>query len=172
MPFYGISENGANIQLDQYGYSSIAGKRLPSEGQRHVARHQCKKMVKPAGKRETVVHLCEAHGVSDPLPRQAIAEQSAERGRACDVLQIDRSTVLYLSRRGDDVELRDPIKRVSRERRRFGYSRRNSNTGLTISCRFFDRPPPGTIMWTWALSWFASKPLPGNRWCVSADPHV
>jgi hypothetical protein len=21
MPFYGISENGANIQLDQYGYS-------------------------------------------------------------------------------------------------------------------------------------------------------
>jgi hypothetical protein len=23
MPFYGISENGANIQLDQYGYSSI-----------------------------------------------------------------------------------------------------------------------------------------------------
>jgi hypothetical protein len=129
-------------------------------------------MVKPAGKRETVVHLCEAHGVSDPLPRQAIAEQSAERGLACDVLQIDRSTVRYLSRRGDDVELRDPIKRVSRERRQFGYSRRNSNTGLTISCHFFDRPPPGTIMWTWPLSWFASKPLPGNRWCVSADPHV
>ena len=43
--------------------------------------------------------------------------------RACDVLQIDRSTVRYLSRRGDDVELRDAIKRVSRERRQFGCRR-------------------------------------------------
>ena len=56
-----------------------------------------------------MVHLCEAHGVS--------------QRRACDVLQIDRSTVRYLSRRGDDVELRDAIKRVSRERRRFGCRR-------------------------------------------------
>jgi transposase InsO family protein len=32
MPFYGISENGANIQLDQYGYSSFAGKPLPGSG--------------------------------------------------------------------------------------------------------------------------------------------
>ncbi len=31
MPFYGISENGANIQLDQYGYS-VNAYRLPSEG--------------------------------------------------------------------------------------------------------------------------------------------
>ena len=44
-------------------------------------------------------------------------------GAACDVLQIDRSTVRYLSRRGDDMELRDAIKRVSRERRRFGCRR-------------------------------------------------
>jgi len=43
-------------------------------------------------KRKAVVHLCEAHGVS--------------QRRACDVLQIDRSTVRYLSRRGDDAELR------------------------------------------------------------------
>ena len=42
-------------------------------------------------KRQAVVHLCEAHGVS--------------QRRACDVLQIDRSTVRYLSRRGDDAEL-------------------------------------------------------------------
>ena len=39
------------------------------------------------------------------------------------MLQIDRSTVRYLSRRGDDAELRDAIKRVSRERRRFGCRR-------------------------------------------------
>ena len=56
-----------------------------------------------------VVHLCEAHGVS--------------QRRACDVLQIDRSMVRYLSRRGDDAKLRDAIKRVSRERRRFGCRR-------------------------------------------------
>jgi len=31
--------------------------------------------------------------------------------------------VRYLSRRGDDAELRDAIKRVSRERRRFGCRR-------------------------------------------------
>ena len=66
-------------------------------------------MVTPAVRREAVVHLCEAHGVS--------------QRRACDVLQIDRSTVRYLSRRGDDAELRDAIKRVSRERRRFGCRR-------------------------------------------------
>ncbi len=35
----------------------------------------------------------------------------------------DRSSVRYLSRRGDDAELRDAIKRVSRERRRFGCRR-------------------------------------------------
>ena len=39
------------------------------------------------------------------------------------MLQTDRSTVRYLSRRGDDAELRDAIKRVSRERRRFGCRR-------------------------------------------------
>tara|TARA_B110000977_G_C10937355_1_gene439493 strand:+ start:118 stop:957 length:840 start_codon:yes stop_codon:yes gene_type:complete len=66
-------------------------------------------MVTPAVRREAVVHLCEAHGVS--------------QRRACDVLQIDRSTVRYLSRRGDDADLRDAIKRVSRERRRFGCRR-------------------------------------------------
>jgi putative transposase len=66
-------------------------------------------MVTPAVRREAVVHLCKVHGVS--------------QRRACDVLQIDRSTVRYLSRRGDDVELRDAIKRVSRERRRFGCRR-------------------------------------------------
>jgi putative transposase len=56
-----------------------------------------------------VVHLCKMHGVS--------------QRRACDVLQIDRSTVRYLSRRGDNANLRDAIKRVSRERRRFGCRR-------------------------------------------------
>lgn len=66
-------------------------------------------MVTPVEKRNAVVHLMEVHQVS--------------QRRACDVLQVDRSLVRYLSRRGDDAELRDAIKRVSRERRRFGCRR-------------------------------------------------
>ncbi|WP_370737988.1 IS3 family transposase [Octadecabacter ascidiaceicola] len=66
-------------------------------------------MVTPVAKRKAVVHLLEVHQVS--------------QRRACDVLQVDRSTVCYQSRRGDDTELRDAIKRVSRERRRFGCRR-------------------------------------------------
>ena len=47
----------------------------------------------------------------------------SNQSTACDVLQLDRSSVRYQSRRGDDAELRNAIKRVSRERRRFGYRR-------------------------------------------------
>ena len=56
-----------------------------------------------------MAHLCNAHGVS--------------QRRACDVLQVDRSTVRYQSKRVDDAELREAIKSVARERRRFGYRR-------------------------------------------------
>ena len=66
-------------------------------------------MVTPAVKREAVVHLCETHGVS--------------QRRACVVLRVDRSTMRYQSLHDDDAELRDAIKRVSRERRRFGCRR-------------------------------------------------
>jgi putative transposase len=85
-------------------------------------------MVTPAVRREAVVHLCKVHGVS--------------QRRACDVLQIDRSTVRYLSRRGDDVELRDANKRVSRERRRFGCRRIHvmiSREGFGVTSR--------TVVW-------------------------
>ncbi|NYI26346.1 putative transposase [Sulfitobacter geojensis] len=91
-------------------------------GECNVARHQFKKVVtmRPLSaigprtmdvwaKRKAVVHVKEVHQVS--------------QRRACDVLQVDRSSVRYLSRRGDDAELRDAIKRVSRERRRFGCRR-------------------------------------------------
>ncbi len=43
--------------------------------------------------------------------------------RACTALNVDRSTVRYQSHRADDADLRDAIKRVSKERRRFGYRR-------------------------------------------------
>ena len=66
-------------------------------------------MVTPEAKRKAVVHLMEVHQVS--------------QRRACDVLRVDRSTMRYSSRRSDDTDLRDAIKRVSRERRRFGCRR-------------------------------------------------
>lgn len=65
----------------------------------------------PGAKREAVAHLCNAHGIS--------------QRRACDVLQVDRSSVRYQPKQVDDVELRDAIKRVARDRRRFGYRRIN-----------------------------------------------
>jgi putative transposase len=66
-------------------------------------------MVTPAAKRKAVAHLCDEHQVS--------------QRRACNILQVDRSTVRYRSVRVDDAELRGAIKRASRERRRFGYHR-------------------------------------------------
>ncbi len=68
-----------------------------------------KKVVTPEAKRQAVGHPCAVHGVSER--------------RACEVLKVDGSTVRYQSVRGDDANLRDAIKRVSRERRRFGYRR-------------------------------------------------
>jgi putative transposase len=66
-------------------------------------------MVTPGAKREAAAHLCTEHGVS--------------QRRACEVLKIDRSSVRDRSIRPDDVDLRDAMKKVASERRRFGYRR-------------------------------------------------
>jgi len=66
-------------------------------------------MVTPAAKPKAVAHLCDEYQVS--------------QRRACNVLRVDRSMVRYQPVRIDDAELRAAIKRVSRERRRFGYRR-------------------------------------------------
>lgn len=63
----------------------------------------------PDAKRKAVAHLMEVHQVS--------------QRRACSALDVDRSTVRYQSCRADDSELRDAIKRISKERHRFGYRR-------------------------------------------------
>jgi len=67
--------------------------------------------VTPDGRRQAVAYLCEAHGVS--------------QRRACNVMQTDRSSVRYQSKRVNDNEQREAIKRISKERRRFGYRRIN-----------------------------------------------
>lgn len=66
-------------------------------------------MVTPAGKRDAVAHACEKHGVS--------------QRRACKVLSVDRSSMRYRSVRPDDANIREAMKLVAFERRRFGYRR-------------------------------------------------
>ena len=56
-----------------------------------------------------MAYLCEVHGVS--------------QRRACEVLNVDRSSVRYKSVRPDDAHLRAAMKKVAAERRRFGYRR-------------------------------------------------
>lgn len=66
-------------------------------------------MVTPDAKRAAVAQLCETHEVS--------------QRRACAALAVDRSSVRYVSQRGDDAELRTRIRDIATERRRFGYRR-------------------------------------------------
>jgi putative transposase len=66
-------------------------------------------MVRPGARREAVAHLCGGHGVSER--------------RACTVLGADRSSVRYRSRRPDDRGIRDRLRALASERRRFGYRR-------------------------------------------------
>ncbi len=66
-------------------------------------------MVTPAAKRDAVAHLQIGHEVS--------------QRRACKVLQVDRSSVRYRSRRPDDAPDRARIRNLALERRRFGYRR-------------------------------------------------
>jgi len=66
-------------------------------------------VVTPDARRKAVAHLCDQHGVS--------------QRRACDVLQVDRSSVRYRSTRPDDAGLRKAMREVAAERRRFGYRR-------------------------------------------------
>jgi putative transposase len=66
-------------------------------------------MVTPEAKRDALAHACEEHGIS--------------QRRACQVLVVDRSSVRYSRTRTDDIALREAMKKVASERRRFGYRR-------------------------------------------------
>jgi putative transposase len=67
------------------------------------------KMVTPAAKREAVAHVRSAF------------ELSARR--ACRITGCVRMTVRYCSRRPQDAELRERLRALAHERRRFGYRR-------------------------------------------------
>ena len=66
-------------------------------------------MVTPAAKREAVAHM---------RTRFAVSER-----RACSVIEVDRMMVRYRSIRPDDGALRERLKALAQERRRFGYGR-------------------------------------------------
>jgi putative transposase len=66
-------------------------------------------MVTPDAKRDAVAQACLVHGVS--------------QRRACEALEVDRSSVRYRSTRAADQDLREAMKAVASERRRFGYRR-------------------------------------------------
>lgn len=66
-------------------------------------------MVTPAVKREAVAHLTSVRTMSER--------------RACKVIGCDRMTVRYRTRRLDDAKLRERLRALAEERRRFGYRR-------------------------------------------------
>src|SRR5436190_17842685 len=66
-------------------------------------------MVTPAAKREAVAHVCSAFELSER--------------RACIMIGCVRMTVRYCSRRPQDTELRERLRALAQERRRFGYRR-------------------------------------------------
>ena len=66
-------------------------------------------MVAPAAKREAVAHLMTGHGMSER--------------RACRAIGADRASVRYEATRASDEELRERLKALAEQRRRFGYRR-------------------------------------------------
>jgi len=66
-------------------------------------------MVGPAAKRDAVAHLRAAMALSER--------------RACQIVAVDRTTVRYVSKRSADKPLRERLRELANERRRFGYRR-------------------------------------------------
>jgi putative transposase len=66
-------------------------------------------VVTPASERKAVAHLVERHGMSER--------------RACKAIGGCRMTMRYKTTRADDAALRDRMKAIAVERRRFGYRR-------------------------------------------------
>ncbi|AGH48490.1 transposase [Sphingomonas sp. MM-1] len=63
----------------------------------------------PAARRRAVEDVRQAFGISER--------------RACAILGVDRSSMRYAHRRGDDGDLRSRLREIALERRRFGYRR-------------------------------------------------
>lgn len=66
-------------------------------------------MVTPGAKREVVAHAREHHGLSER--------------RACNLVGVSRRVIRYRSSQPDDGPLRQRLRELAAERRRFGYRR-------------------------------------------------
>ena len=66
-------------------------------------------MVTPGAKRDAVAHAREHHGLSER--------------RACNLVGVNRRVIRYRSLRPDDGRLRQRLRELAAERRRFGYRR-------------------------------------------------
>ena len=66
-------------------------------------------MVRPAAQRKAVEHVRQLFEISER--------------RACSILGVDRSSMRYAHRRGDDGDLRSRLREIALERRWFGYRR-------------------------------------------------
>ena len=78
-------------------------------GQRGTEGYRIGKVLKPAARRRAVDHARVAHG-----PGQR---------RACRLIGMDMSSYRYRSRRPDDGALRERLRTLAAQRRRFGYRR-------------------------------------------------
>ena len=78
-------------------------------GQRGLEGSRGKEMVTPAAKRKAVAHLRGAFGMSER--------------RACKAIGCCRMTMRYQTTRADEAGLRQRMRAIAQERRRFGYRR-------------------------------------------------
>ena len=86
-------------------------KKLLAEAMLDIAveGHLGKKMVTPGAKREAVAHARNCHGLSER--------------RACELIGIASRVARYEPSRPDDAGLRQRLRELAAERRRFGYRR-------------------------------------------------
>src|SRR6476661_4371979 len=91
----------------EHAAETVAGRR--HAGQRSLEGPRGKEMVTPAAKRKAVAHLRDAFGMSER--------------RACKAIGCCRMTMRYQTTRADDAVLRQRIRAIAQERRRFGYRR-------------------------------------------------
>ncbi|WP_247489753.1 IS3 family transposase [Bradyrhizobium sp. 17] len=98
--------------------TAVAGRREheaeAASGRRHAGqcgaeRSRGKEVVTPAGKRKAVAHLVDAHRMSER--------------RACKAIGCCRMTMRYRTTQADDAGLRQRMRAMAQERRRFGYRR-------------------------------------------------
>src|SRR4030095_16579772 len=78
-------------------------------GQRSAEGHRVGKVLKPAARRRAVDHARAVHGLS--------------QRRACRLIGMDMSSYRYRARRSDDGALRERLRTLAEQRRRFGYRR-------------------------------------------------